>query len=172
MDLHNITGVILIFIVYSLGLIIVFSEYTYFAIRILSFILFYFIFLFIISLCSIYNESLLTSIKGDYEEIYSLKSNTGISGSFILGTGSIDSNPQYYYYVDLGNNEKTMKSIDAHNTIIKETNAEHPKIIRFYRVYHPIIYYLAYPVTGQTISSVKHPIIIVPENTVLKEFTL
>ena len=54
--------------------------------------------------------------------LVSLERDSRVSGRFYLGIGSIDSQPWYFFYVDLGNNTFQLKDASAENTIIQEVD--------------------------------------------------
>lgn len=57
--------------------------------------------------------------------IYSLSDSNGINGSFVLGTGKVDSDLYFYYVVD-GENGKEIEKEKRENIIIVETYEETP----------------------------------------------
>lgn len=79
-------------------------------------------------------QRLKNGIKIDYvkrkvketKPIYSLETGRSISGSFVLGCGTIDDELKYYFYVDKECG-KQISSVDADSVILVETNNS-PKI--------------------------------------------
>jgi hypothetical protein len=61
-----------------------------------------------------------------YYEIYALKDNGGVSGSFFLGSGSVKST-MYYYYLSEDNDGYKIYKLDVNSASINYTN-EKPKI--------------------------------------------
>lgn len=107
------------------------------------------------------------------EEIYSLKDvNSGLKGSFILGTGSISSTWYYQSYVETDDGFHKEK-YDQDITYIKETDSVKPKIEKYIRREH--LNWFDTWLTGSTISDSRHYvkyILYVPENTIIKNFRL
>jgi len=63
------------------------------------------------------------------EEIYSLSNgDSNIKGSFFLGSGNINSTPQYSYFIHKENGAKVKKFIKSTKTEIFETNDRKPEI--------------------------------------------
>jgi hypothetical protein len=112
---------------------------------------------------------------GEYEvieshPIASLNVNSEITGTFILGTGTVRKTPHYYFYREemtpMGvSYVRDMTSVDS--TFIIETNEQHPhhqtQTIRF----DPLLEWGVFT----PISSARH-YIIVPEGTIIREFEL
>lgn len=64
--------------------------------------------------------------------IVSLKTESTLQGSFILGCGSVESSELYYFMEDLGNNKYCRASANTYNTIIKESNTESPSYTEYF----------------------------------------
>lgn len=99
-----------------------------------------------------------------YETIVSLKDSSNISGSFFLGTGSIDQKQYYVAYVTTTNQGNTFKQIKipVNKTIIEENNNQTPRIVSKWKI-------------SGYISKTKthtHFKIIVPKNTIIKQFKI
>jgi hypothetical protein len=99
-------------------------------------------------------------------EIISLQSNTSLSGEFFLGTGSVQGEKVYYYYVrtDRG---AISKRVDADRTYVKEKSGT-PKITRIrYEQKNPSNWYFVIP-PKDTLEEYNQ--IQVPEGSIKREF--
>lgn len=73
-------------------------------------------------------------VKGEYETITStqievLKDNSGVSGSFILGCGTIENTMFYAFYQKNRFDEYTLKTIECKNAVIKNiTDGSEPRL--------------------------------------------
>lgn len=68
--------------------------------------------------------------------IVSLDRGKTLEGSFVLGTGSIDSHISYYYYLEVGEGEYEMDKISTRNTrVIIAEGHDDPMIVE-YKTYH------------------------------------
>lgn len=87
---------------------------------------------YIIYIFSLYSENKSFSynkeIKEIKETIYSLKNSEGISGSFFLGSGNIDSVSKYTYFIKNEDESKEKKSIESEGTKIYEDEEYEPYI--------------------------------------------
>ena len=108
-----------------------------------------------------------------YEEkrvcnIVSLRDHSNMSGNFILGTGYIDEKAYYSAYVYVGDNSYKKVRYEVDKTYIKETDQKVPHIKK--KIFIRNIGSWFYP----TILALKRHkyIIVVPENTIIKEFKL
>lgn len=67
-------------------------------------------------------------IKEEKEVIYSLKNSEGLSGSFFLGSGNINSVSKYTYFIKNKDDSKEKKNIDSDGTKIYEDEQKEPYI--------------------------------------------
>lgn len=78
------------------------------------------------------NDFKLTKPKQTYsysEEIYSFQNGSiDVTGTFYLGTGSVNSYPQYSYYVQNSDGSKEKKFVKSVGTKLFETNSVKPKV--------------------------------------------
>lgn len=99
------------------------------------------------------------------EQIVSIKDNTGTSGSFFLGFGTIDGSMKYSAYVDMGNGQYSLKSWDTETTIISETDIGKPRVETSRASGY--VNWLYYTFRGE----IKN-VIYIPEGTIVREFNL
>lgn len=88
--------------------------------------------LYILYVFSLYKEHNVFSyekqITENKEVIYSLKNSEGVSGSFFLGSGNIDSVSKYTYFIKNKDESKEKKSIESEGTKIYEDEEYEPYI--------------------------------------------
>ena len=98
------------------------------------------------------------------QPIYSLERENSISGSFILGFGSVEGKPTYYFYKNdtLG---VVLDSENAYYTSLVETNEREPSL-----VYYDIEHGECPPEIRKYSGWTGNKIIYVPEGTIKKEF--
>ena len=60
--------------------------------------------------------------------IYSLERSNSTHGSFFLGTGSVNSNPVYYFYMGVGKDEYVLNSADAKSVVLAMSDTVNPHI--------------------------------------------
>ena len=115
--------------------------------------------------------------------IYSLRGEQELSGSFILGSGGFDTNEKYYYYQDHGGEAVIRGSVAAQTTPIIEDDSRDPQLVqRVNRItgfnywwLHPFMYFQKDELMGTTNGSrggVQSNTLIVPEGTIIQEFRL
>ena len=110
------------------------------------------------------------------EKVYSIGSAAGVAGDFTLGTGKINSQLNYYFFVEKENGYKVAKSINAENTLIKNTDDQEPRLItHHYRIDHPKwVSALLWPIANDTaeprIDSQKQSLLIVPSKAIVQKY--
>lgn len=96
--------------------------------------------------------------------IYSLEKTTELSGSFVLGTGSFGTDRKYYFYKEVEDGV-ILDSVYAEYTPVKETNDTKPcLLVKEYNNYNRW-----YNLIG---CKTQKYVLVVPENTITKEFKL
>ena len=68
-------------------------------------------------------------VETDITDIYSLNLASTVSGSFTLGTGSVESNFVYAFYIKDDQDLYELRYVKAKITSLKETNERHPCIV-------------------------------------------
>ena len=63
--------------------------------------------------------------------IYSLRTESSLSGSFFLGCGSIEGTLSYIYYADAGNGGMLLKTIPSAGVVIYQDEADNPYLRTF-----------------------------------------
>lgn len=56
--------------------------------------------------------------------IYSLEDTTSLHGRFVLGSGTVDMYPAFFFYREVGNGGYKLCDVDARNTIVYEDTDE------------------------------------------------
>lgn len=103
--------------------------------------------------------------ENHYLYISSINRNSEISGSFFLGTGSVDEKNYYYFYYKSRYGYKLDK-ITVKNSYIVETKHKKPEIVKVVDTYNQDVFIKLLD------SNVKRYLIYVPENTIIKDFKL
>lgn len=67
-------------------------------------------------------------VKEKSIKIYSLETGKEINGDFVLGSGGVNEEIKYYFYIDYGKGKK-IQSVDADDTILIETKGI-PKLVK------------------------------------------
>ena len=96
--------------------------------------------------------------------IVSLDTVSGLSGSFFLGSGSIENKPVYYFYEQQDDGGFRLDHIDVTDTTtLYQTNNVSPRIEKYNAKLDPlaILFFLHYDPEYK---------VIVPENSIVKEF--
>lgn len=126
------------------------------------------IIIYAICFVEIISSAPLVKVKDVASPIVSLKSSQTSSGSFIVGSGRIDSYDQYIFMRDLGDHRYLRDSIPVTNAILHETNQEKPnlkftKYIRYHKktFWFPEIY-------GETVN--KDYVLTVPDGTIIESY--
>jgi hypothetical protein len=96
--------------------------------------------------------------------IYSLERNSSTEGSFILGTGSFDSKPQYVFYLQDENGYFQLEDILAKNALLSEDDSVEPSIIT--RKSRPVSAFWDFMLDDNDEPS----IIVIPENSIVQEY--
>ena len=117
--------------------------------------------------------------------IYSLRNDSGISGSFFLGSGAIDSYEYYYFYQDHKNSGAMIRGqVRARNTPIYEDNNQTPTLKTYMTVIDDVNRFWAMPHylfvdekdyigwTKGLSGGINGHDLIVPEGTIIQEFRL
>lgn len=105
----------------------------------------------------------------EYTEIKSLSPSTNVDGFFFLGCGRISGKLVYIFYQKISDNQYIQKKINADGVIIEENDEVGP-CVEFETKKIPNWFYTWIgPVAKETKTPVK---IIVPKNTIVKEFKL
>lgn len=106
--------------------------------------------------------------RDNYEvPIFSLKVNTELHGNFFLGTGSINSNTQYYYYVKDDRGGYIINNSSIYNTVLFETNKEEPNV-SWQKIYYDVSRWLV-PWNPTSSEDTKYDLT-VPVGTIVKEY--
>lgn len=115
----------------------------------------------VLSIIAIFCCSLIaiTGLQEEYSEkqydIYTLNSGTVIDGSFVLGSGTIDTHIAYFYYAMTENGyKKEMLVADGYDIFIVEDNSKTPSVYKVKDKWEIDYYYVIY----------------VPEGTIIKEY--
>lgn len=114
-------------------------------------------------------------LKLDHEErayeIVSLKSKSEISGSFFLGTGSIDDREYYYTFAEVEEDRYKRVTIPSDNSIIEETDEKTPHVTKKYYVRDGVDWIVPEWIDKGEVSKVEYNIY-VPKGTIIKEFSV
>jgi len=70
-------------------------------------------------------------IEESREKLVTFKDNNNISGSFFLGTGSIEGDLYYYYYKEVGDGRYISGKISSYRCVINETDEVSPCIVSY-----------------------------------------
>lgn len=98
--------------------------------------------------------------------LYSLKNVDNTEGSFVLGSGSIET-VEYYYYFYQGQYGYVRGSVPVRSTSIVETNDRQPELVEINRTFtDPTGTFVWQPMN----SDPRKYIMYVPENTILRKF--
>jgi len=81
------------------------------------------IFLTVLGGCVWYGAS--STMVTETHQIYSIGDSLGVEGSFVLGTGSINSVPVYLFYQDAGNGGYKLGHVEATHSVIYEDAPAH-----------------------------------------------
>ncbi|MFW6046949.1 MAG: hypothetical protein ACOCP4_04090 [Candidatus Woesearchaeota archaeon] len=101
--------------------------------------------------------------------ISSLHNNTEISGSFFIGSGSIDETEYYFTFVKIGDNTYKRKKFRTDDTYIIESNSGKPRVIK--KTANMKLNDYITPSWLTTITRPKY-YMYVPEGTIIKDFRL
>lgn len=122
-----------------------------------------------------------TMIFNGYQETYinreietnivSIKSDSGISGSFFLGCGNIGSDVYYYMYLDKGNNKYNLFKLQAENSTIIESD-EKPHIIKYRKIAKPNKFNKYTEFMNEERKGTQFYEIVVPRGTIVTNFKL
>lgn len=105
-------------------------------------------------------------IRTESTKIASLRGESGVSGSFILGSGSINEEPQYIYLEKVGDNQYIQRTIPATDLVLEENDTIEPSI-RWDIQRHSNLWIFPWWVTAPGDKK-----IVVPSNTLVKEFII
>lgn len=104
--------------------------------------------------------------ESGYAEILSVENQNSLTGSFVLGTGSISNRNVYVFYKKTSDGGLLKDYVNAYSTPVYEDNTVSPRIVEF-------THYKDYPkIFPWKYESSKTYKIYVPEGTVIKEFSL
>ena len=104
--------------------------------------------------------------ESGYTEILSVGNQNSLTGSFVLGTGSISNRNVYVFYKKTYDGGLLKDYVNAYSTPVYEDNTVSPRIVEF-------THYKDYPkIFPWKYKSSKTYKIYVPEGTIIKEFSL
>lgn len=114
-----------------------------------------------------------TNLKHDWEKqsetyIYSIYTDRDVEGHFVLGCGSIDTVPYYYYYED-GEVGLKLSKLKAEKVEILETDSETtvPAIVKYVMVNHNSDWFFG---VGKTVPCAKtRTIIVLPKGSIQRQ---
>lgn len=117
-----------------------------------------------------YDSKMSEDYQVPVDDIYSLSITTEVSGTFVLGCGSIDSNAYYTFYTKDSNNLYKMSKVGVDGTLIKLDSSQTPKLVKVVRM----ITEKPCTIFGGNESSREHDtgkrILVVPNNTIRQEY--
>ena len=102
--------------------------------------------------------------------IYSIKDNAGVSGNFVLGSGSVKSELLYYFVIETEYGKK-IDSVKANNSYIVESDEIYPRIVKETTRLKSAIWSKVLLDMNNIFAEGKY-IITVPTNTVTEEFII
>ena len=101
--------------------------------------------------------------------IVSLEKQNSLQGSFVLGSGNINSRLHYYYYIITGNDTYQMGNVSVGNCSLHESDAENPNVTSSQKVYKAD--WLKWLFFSDTIGENNTVYTItVPKNTIVREY--
>ena len=118
------------------------------------------------------------SLPSPPTKIYSVVLNDNLHGelhgSFMLGSGFIDTSKVYYYFIKFNNGDLQLQHMNSDNVRIRETNAVEPQIISYtkypiQRKWYQIVFY---PSNDYSYAIPDYSVLIVPANTIVREYSI
>lgn len=132
---------------------------------------------FIIALCILFANVLGMFLVGfrdkpiETHNIKSLSDGQATRGSFFLGSGVLDDVPTYFYYAEVGERQYRQKTAPASRVTIREDSSEKPHVEKVGQEFDTNFWF-SFMATGDRSSRHDRYVFVVPEGSVIQNYTL
>lgn len=106
----------------------------------------------------------------DVYEIYSLNLQTQVSGNFVLGCGSVESEDYYTFYIKNNDNDYKLSKVKTNRTAIRMDSTVQPKLVKqVYKITKTPCTMFGGEKTEEINDTYRY-LLIVPNNTIRQEY--